>query len=51
MYVIHVYEGAIDCVHGSNENLDQCWGKCIITSLFSYLYENKCMSYMYTKEQ
>ena len=43
-------DGTRDCVHGSDENLDQCWGKFIITSFHS-LYENKCMSYMCMKEQ
>ena len=28
-------DGTRDCVHGSDENLDQCWGKFTMTSLYS----------------
>ena len=28
-------DGSRDCVHGSDEYLDQCWGKFTLTGLYS----------------
>ena len=40
-------DGSRDCVHGSDDNLHQCWGKSTMTGLCSTV-KDKCVPYMFT---